>query len=91
MVPANGPVIATVAGSEVEKLPSFGTPVDPKPPDATVFTVPAAMLMHEPVIAGCPPAGPPPASEHPSRRTSVAPRFERKSTDEHRTQPPPRR
>ena len=37
--PANGPVIATVLGNLVEKLPSFGMPVDPKPPAATVVMV----------------------------------------------------
>ena len=52
--PANGPVRAIVLGNLVEKLPSFGMPVEPKPPEATVVMVSGfgAKLMQTPVCAG---------------------------------------
>src|SRR5262249_9287293 len=37
--PANAPVSTNVFGNLVEKLPSFGIPVDPNPPAATVVIV----------------------------------------------------
>ena len=47
---ASGPV--TMLGSVVEKLPSFGIPVEPNPPDATVVTIMVPRSRHVPEIAG---------------------------------------
>src|SRR5262249_57913510 len=72
---ASGPLI--VFGRVVEKLPSLGRPVEPKPPAATVDTVWAAMSRHTPVTTGCPPAGPPPGVKQPSPSVSLPLEFAR--------------
>src|SRR5215468_10713404 len=49
VAPAKSPVRAIVAGNVVEKLPSYGSPVEPNTPEATVVTVPAPKSMQDPV------------------------------------------